>query len=216
MKSHFEIFQHLLDEKVIAIVRLDSNDQMIQVARALKEGGVRIIEFTFSTPGALEALKNASTNFDGEILFGAGTVLDPETARSAILAGAEFIVTPGLKNATIELCKRYGKPVVAGALTPTEILTAWEMGSDLVKVFPVSSVGGPEYIKAVLAPLPQVRLVPTGGVSAENAGQFLKAGAAAVAVGGKLVDKTAVEHSDWAAITAEARHLVSAVRNLPR
>ncbi|MBU2609836.1 MAG: bifunctional 4-hydroxy-2-oxoglutarate aldolase/2-dehydro-3-deoxy-phosphogluconate aldolase, partial [Chloroflexi bacterium] len=167
----------------------------------------------FSTPGALDMVKEASAHFGDEVLLGAGTVLDPETARAAILAGAQFIVTPTVNLATIEMCKRYGKPIVAGALTPTEMLTVWEAGADLVKVFPASAIGGPDYIKAVLAPLPQLRLVPTGGVSADNAAQFLKAGAAAVAVGGNLVDKKAVARGDWAAITAEAQRLVAVVRS---
>jgi len=142
--------------------------------------------------------------------MGAGTVLDPETARAAILSGAQFIVTPALNPKTIELCRRYGKPIIPGALTPTEILTAWEAGADMVKVFPADSMG-PGYIKAILAPLPQIRLVPTGGVSAENAAQFLKAGATALGVGGNLVNKQAVARGDWAAITAEAQKLVQAV-----
>lgn len=213
MKSHFEILTSLLEEKIVAIVRLDSGEQLVKVAEALKAGGISAIEFTFSTPGALDMLKEASAHFGDEVLLGAGTVLDPETARAAILAGAEFIVTPSVNLATIAMCKRYGKPIVAGAMTPTEILTVWEAGADLVKVFPASAIGGPDYIKAVLAPLPQLRLVPTGGVSADNAAQFLKAGAVAVAVGGNLVDKKAVARGDWTAITAEAQRLVAAVRS---
>jgi 2-dehydro-3-deoxyphosphogluconate aldolase/(4S)-4-hydroxy-2-oxoglutarate aldolase len=131
----------------------------------------------------------------------------------AILAGANFIVTPYVNLATIAMCKRYAKPVVAGAMTPTEIMTVWDAGADLVKVFPVSAIGGPEYIKSVLAPLPQLRLVPTGGVSKDNAAQFLKAGAVVVAVGGNLVDKKAVSLGEWSTITAEAQKLVEAVRS---
>jgi 2-dehydro-3-deoxyphosphogluconate aldolase/(4S)-4-hydroxy-2-oxoglutarate aldolase len=183
------------------------------VAESLKAGGISAIEFTFSTPGALDMVKEASVNFGEEVLLGAGTVLDPETARAAILAGAEFIVTPTVNLETIAMCKRYGKPIVAGAMTPTEMLTVWEAGADLVKVFPASNIGGPDYIRAVLAPLPQLRLVPTGGVSADNAASYLKAGAAAVAVGGNLVNKKAVANGDWTAITGEAQRLVSAVRS---
>ena len=124
MKSHFEILNHLLTEKVVAIVRLDSGEKLIQVADALKKGGISVVEFTCSTPGALDMLKAASACFGGDVLLGAGTVLDPETARAAILAGAEFIVTPTVNLETIALCKRYGKPVVAGAMTPTEMMTA--------------------------------------------------------------------------------------------
>lgn len=213
MKSHFETLTSLLEEKIVAIVRLDSGEQLVKVAEALVAGGISVIEFTFSTPGALDMVKEASAHFGDEVLLGAGTVLDPETARAAILAGAQFIVTPSVNLATIAMCKRYGKLIVAGAMTPTEIMTVWEAGADLVKVFPASAIGGPDYIKAVLAPLPQLRLVPTGGVSADNAAQFLKAGAAAVAVGGNLVDKKAVARGDWAAITAEAQRLVAAVRS---
>lgn len=214
MKSHFEILQHLLTEKAIAVVRLDRGEQLVRVAEALQAGGISAIEFTFSTPGALDMLKEASARFGGNLLLGAGTVLDPETARAAILAGAEFIVTPTLNLETIRMCKRYGKPVVAGAMTPTEMLAVWEAGADLVKVFPASNIGGPDYIKAVLAPLPQLRVVPTGGVNADNAAQYLKAGASAVAVGGNLVNKEAVASGDWNAITTEAQKLVSAVRSV--
>jgi len=211
MKSHYEILNHLLTEKAVAIVRLDSGEKLVQVADALKKGGISVIEFTCSTPNALDMIKEASARFGGDVFLGAGTVLDPETARAAILAGAEFIVTPAANLETIEMCKRYGKPVVAGAMTPTEMLTVWEAGADLVKVFPASNIGGPGYIKAVLAPLPQLRLVPTGGVSADNAAQYLEAGAVAVAVGGNLVNKKAVADGNWAAITAEAQRLVTAV-----
>jgi 2-dehydro-3-deoxyphosphogluconate aldolase/(4S)-4-hydroxy-2-oxoglutarate aldolase len=183
----------------------------VNVAEALKAGGMDVIEFTCSTPGAIDMIKQASAHFGDEVLMGAGTVLDPETARAAILAGAEFIVTPALNLDTVELCNRYGKPIVPGALTPTEILTAWQAGADMVKVFP-ASIGGPKYIKAVLAPLPQLRLVPTGGVSAENAAEYLKAGATALGVGGNLVNKEAVAKGDWGAITAEAKKLIKAAR----
>jgi len=213
MKSHFEILKKILDEKIVAIVKLESAEQLVRVAEALNAGGVSMIEFTCSTPGALEMIKDASGRFGDKALIGAGTVLDPETARAAILAGAEFIVNPTINLDTIEMCKRYGKPIIAGAMTSTEMLTVWEAGADLVKVFPASNIGGPDYIKAVLAPLPQLRLVPTGGVSADNAAQYLKAGAAAVAVGGNLVNKKAVASGDWATITAEARRLMEVVRS---
>jgi len=213
MKSHFETMTHLLEGKIIAIVRLDSGEQLIHAAKALVEGGISVIEFTFSTPGALDMVKEASAYFGDTVVLGAGTVLDPETARAAILAGAQFIVTPSVNLATIKLCKRYAKPIVAGAMTPTEMMTVWEAGADLVKVFPASSIGGPDYIKSVLAPLPHLRLVPTGGVSADNAALYLKAGAAMVAVGGSLVDKKAVARADWAAISVEAKRLVTTVRS---
>lgn len=211
MLSHYDILKHLIDSKIVAIVRLDSGEALVKVAQALKAGGLTVIEFTVSTPGAIGMINEAASVLGTDVLIGAGTVLDPETARAAILAGAEFIVTPALNLGTIELAKRYGKPVVPGALTPTEILTAWQAGADMVKVFP-ASLGGPSYIKSVLAPLPQLRLVPTGGVSASNAADYLGAGAVALGVGGKLVDKAAVASGDWAALTAEARRLVAAVQ----
>jgi 2-dehydro-3-deoxyphosphogluconate aldolase/(4S)-4-hydroxy-2-oxoglutarate aldolase len=210
MPSHFEILSRLIEGKVVAVVRLDSGDQLIKVAEALKAGGVTTIEFTVPTPGALDMIKQASAYFGDEVIMGAGTVLDAETARAAILSGAQFIVTPALNVKTIQLCRRYGKPIIPGALTPTEILTAWEAGADMVKLFPADSMG-PAYLKAVLAPLPQVRLAPTGGISADNAAEYLKAGATALGVGGKLVDKQAVARGDFAALTAEAKRLMHAV-----
>jgi 2-dehydro-3-deoxyphosphogluconate aldolase/(4S)-4-hydroxy-2-oxoglutarate aldolase len=210
MPSHFEILSRLIAGKVVAVVRLDSGDQLIKVAEALKAGGVTAIEFTVPTPGALDMIKQASAYFGDEVIMGAGTVLDAETARAAILSGAQFIVTPALNVKTIQLCRRYGKPIIPGALTPTEILTAWEAGADMVKLFPADSMG-PAYLKAVLAPLPQVRLAPTGGISADNAAEYLKAGATALGVGGKLVDKQAVARGDFAALTAEAKRLMHAV-----
>lgn len=210
MATHLDILNRLISEKLVAVVRLDSGDQLIKVAEALKAGGITAIEFTVPTPNSLEMIKQAAVYFGDEVLMGAGTVLDPETARSAILSGAQFIVTPALNIKTIELCRRYGKPIIPGAMTPTEILTAWEAGADMVKVFPADILGS-AYLKAVLAPLPQIRLVPTGGISSENAAEYLKAGATALGVGGKLVSKSAVANGDWAAITAEAQRLVHAV-----
>lgn len=210
--THFDILSQLMHDKIVAIVRLDSGEELMKVTEALKAGGISAIEFTLTTPGALEMIAQAKAAFGDSVLLGAGTVLDAETARAAILAGAEFIVTPATNFETIKLCKRYGKPVMPGALTPTEILNAWEAGADFVKVFPVSSMGGADYIKAVAAPLPQVRMAPTGGISADNAASFLKAGAVALGVGGKLVDKNVVAKGDWAAITAEAKKLVAVVK----
>jgi 2-dehydro-3-deoxyphosphogluconate aldolase/(4S)-4-hydroxy-2-oxoglutarate aldolase len=159
-------------------------------------------------------LKQVSARFGEDMLIGAGTVLDSETARAAILAGAEFIVTPTFNPATIEMCKRYGKPIVAGAMTPTEMLNAWQAGADLIKVFPVGNIGGVDYIKSMLAPLPQLRLVPTGGVNAENAASYLKTGAAVVAVGGNLVEKNLVKRGEWNSITSQAQRLVTTIMGL--
>jgi 2-dehydro-3-deoxyphosphogluconate aldolase/(4S)-4-hydroxy-2-oxoglutarate aldolase len=213
MRSHSEILDHLLAEKVVAIVRLGSTEGLLQAAEALKKGGISGIEFTFSSPGTLDVLKEAAARFGDGVLLGAGTILDPETARAAILAGAQFIVTPTLNLETIAMARRCGKPILAGAMTPTEMLAAWEAGADLVKVFPASAVGGPGFIRAVLAPLPHLRLVPTGGVSAENAAEYLRTGAVAVGVGGRLVDQDAVRRGNWETITAEARRLAEAVKS---
>ena len=206
-----EQLDFILDSGVVAIVRANSSAELIDVADAIKRGGVNVIEITMTTPNALEVIRDVSRKFAGEVLAGAGSVLDAETARAAILAGAEFIVAPTLSLETIALCNRYGKVVVPGTLTPTEILTAWEAGADLVKVFP-ASLGGPAYIKAVKAPLPQVQLVPVGGVSADNAGDFITAGAAAVAVGGSLVNSKLIAAGKFDEMTETARKLIDAVR----
>jgi 2-dehydro-3-deoxyphosphogluconate aldolase/(4S)-4-hydroxy-2-oxoglutarate aldolase len=196
---------------VIAIVRFDRSEELIQVARAVQAGGVRAIEFTLTTPNALQIIEQSVREFGNEVLLGAGTVLDAETARAAILAGAEFIVAPTLNPAVIEVCRRYSKVVIPGAFTPTEILTAWECGADFVKVFP-AEFGGAAYFKAVLAPLPQVKLIPVGGVSLETTGDFIKAGASAVAVGSNLVKKSAIAAKRFDELTDLARGFVDAVR----
>ena len=206
-----DVLSRILKTGVIAIVRLDSAESLQKVADAVLEGGVDVIEFTMTTPGALSILESAARKFGDRVILGAGTVLDPESARAAILAGAQFIVSPNLKAKTVELCQRYGTVSVPGVLTPTEIVEALEAGADLIKVFPASAVGGPDYIKAVLAPLPQARLVPTGGVEAENAGDYIRAGAAAVAVGGSLVNKKLVASGDFGKMTEIARRLVETV-----
>lgn len=195
---------------VIAIVRFDRSEDLVQVARAVYAGGVRAIEFTMTTPNALDIIAQSASEFGQDVLLGAGTVLDPETARAAILAGAQFIVAPTLNPQVIETCRRYSKAVIPGAFTPTEILSAWECGADFVKVFP-ADFGGPEYLKAILAPLPQVKLIPVGGVSLENTATFIKAGASAVAVGGNLVKKTAIAAKRFDELTDLARSYVQAV-----
>jgi 2-dehydro-3-deoxyphosphogluconate aldolase/(4S)-4-hydroxy-2-oxoglutarate aldolase len=198
------------EDGVVAVVRLNDLAAAVDVADALASGGVRAVEFTFTNRAAAGAIEAAVVAHGDRALVGAGSVLDAETARVAILAGAAFVVTPTLGLGTIELCHRYGVPVVVGALTPTEILTAWEAGATYVKVFP-ASLGGPGYVKDVRGPLPQVRLVPTGGVSLENAGEFIRAGASAVALGSNLVDARTVDAGDWAALTAKARGVVEVV-----
>lgn len=206
-----EHIQQIEEGGVIAIVRFDRSEDLVQVARAVRAGGVRAIEFTMTTPNALQIIQQAAREFGPDVLLGAGTVLDPETARAAILAGAEFVVAPTLDPATIEVCRRYSKVVIPGAFTPTEILTAWECGADFVKVFP-AEFGGPGYFKAILAPLPQVKLIPVGGVSLETTGDFIKAGAAAVAVGSNLVKKSAIAAGRFDELTELARGFVAAVK----
>lgn len=196
---------------VVAIVRLDDYTHAPEMARALADGGVEAIEFTYTNPAAGEAVRSTKAVLGDDMMVGAGTVLDPETARAAILLGADFIVTPTLQVDTIRLCQRYSVPTVIGAFTPTEILTAWESGASIVKVFP-ASVGGPRYLKDVRGPLPHVKLMPTGGVSFENAGDFIAAGAVGVAAGSNLVDTETVSNKDWATLTERARRLVEAVR----
>ena len=197
---------------VVAVLRADRPDALVQVAQAIGRGGIGAVEITMTTPGALDVIGECANRLGDEILLGAGTVLDPETARAAILAGAEYIVTPTLNPDVITLCRRYDKVIIPGALTPTEILTAWECGADIVKVFPATAVG-PRYFKDVKAPLPQIDLMPTGGVDLDNAGDFIREGACAVAVGGNLVDKAAVAAGEWHVLTDTARKYVDAVRN---
>jgi 2-dehydro-3-deoxyphosphogluconate aldolase/(4S)-4-hydroxy-2-oxoglutarate aldolase len=195
-------------EKVIALIRAESSDGLLDCAKALAEGGLTSIELTMTTPGAIRMLEKASAELP-DFLFGLGTVLDAETARAGILAGAKFIVTPALRPDVITLCKRYSVPVFSGAFTPTEIVSAWEAGADAAKVFPAEFFG-PAYIKSVKAPLPQIELVPTGGVNVENVGEFLKAGAFAAAAGSSLVDAKSLKEKNWAAITARAKAFAAA------
>lgn len=195
---------------IVAVIRADSGAQLVDVARALLAGGVDVCEVTFTVPGAVRVLERVANELGDKVLLGAGTVLDAETARAALLAGAEFVVAPTTNLDVIRLCRRYDKLVMPGALTPTEVVTAWEAGADIVKIFP-SDITGPEYLKALHGPLPQVRLMPTGGVNLETAASFLKAGACALGVGGSLVEKKAVQTKDFARIESLARHYVKIV-----
>jgi 2-dehydro-3-deoxyphosphogluconate aldolase/(4S)-4-hydroxy-2-oxoglutarate aldolase len=195
---------------VIAIMRASSSDQLLAAAEAALAGGVSAIEVTLTTPGALSVVQQATQQFGDAVLFGVGTVLDSESARAAIFAGAQFIVAPTLRLETIALCKRYSVPVMPGAYTPTEILAAWEAGADMVKVFPADTLG-PQFIKAVKAPLPQVHLCPTGGVSIQNAADFMRAGAAAIGVGGALISNKLLEEKNFDEITQRARQFREAI-----
>jgi 2-dehydro-3-deoxyphosphogluconate aldolase/(4S)-4-hydroxy-2-oxoglutarate aldolase len=207
-----EVLAKILEEGIVPVIRVASAGEAFEVSRAIKEGGVSVIEVAMTTPGAMDAIKEASQKFGREVLLGAGTVLDPETARAALLNGAKFLVSPSLNLHVIKMSNRYGAVVIPGALTPTEILTAWEAGADLVKVFPIAQVGGPAYLKAIQAPLPHIPLVPTGGVNLQNAGEFIKAGAAAIAVGGELVDKRAAAEKRYSVITENAQKFLTEVK----
>lgn len=203
--------QRVLNCGVVAIIRASSGEQLVNVAKALYEGGIDVIEVTFTVPNVLDIIAAVKKEMGSKILLGAGTVLDTESARMALMAGAEFIVSPTVNVEVIQLCKRYDKLSLPGAFTPTEILTAWEAGADIVKVFP-ADVGGPNYLKAVHGPLPQIRLLPTGGVDLNTIGDFFAAGACAVGLGSALVEKKAVESGDVARIKSLAEQYVSAVK----
>jgi len=207
--NKMKILARMREAGVLGIIRIEATDDLVTIARALDDGGLSCVEITMTTPGALRAIEETSGKVT-DVLMGAGTVLDAATARQAILAGAEFLVTPTVELDVIETAHRYGKVVIAGAMTPTEILTAWEAGADMVKVFP-ANVLGPGYLKAVHGPLPQIPLVPTGGVTAKTAGEFIRAGAAVVCAGSWLVDKKAVAEGHYEILTARARELLNAV-----
>ncbi|NQT81386.1 bifunctional 4-hydroxy-2-oxoglutarate aldolase/2-dehydro-3-deoxy-phosphogluconate aldolase [bacterium] len=210
MGNFCSTFDSMVDCGVIAVLRTDSPSQLVSTASALAKGGVRSVEVTMTTPGALDVVRDAVRELKEEAIIGVGSVLDAQTARAAILAGAEFVVSPILDPDMILLVNRYGKVVIPGAFTPTEILEAWEAGADAVKIFP-ASVGGPAYLKAIKGPLPQVKLVPTGGVSLETAADFIKAGAEMVAAGGKLVPAKEIAAGMFDEIAERARKFVEAV-----
>jgi len=203
--------QDIVNCGVVAVIRVASAQEAVEVCGAIAKGGVKPIEITMTVPGAIDAIKELKGAMGDNVLLGAGTVLDPETARAVVLAGAEFVVCPTLNLEVIEVCRRYSKVVVPGAFTPTEILTAWEAGADMVKVFP-ATVGGPGYLRDIRGPLPQIRLVPTGGVNVENTPDFIRAGAVAVAAGSSLVDRKAVSQKKYDIITENAKKFVEAVK----
>jgi 2-dehydro-3-deoxyphosphogluconate aldolase/(4S)-4-hydroxy-2-oxoglutarate aldolase len=206
-----ESLEQILKTGIIAIMRAQSSDQLLAAADAIRRGGVTVIEVTMTTPGALAVIAEASARYGEDVLFGAGSVLDVETARSAILAGAGFIVAPTLNLQTVALCNRYGVPVVPGCYTPTEMLTAWEAGADMVKLFP-ASVGGPDLVKAILAPLPQLQIVPVGGVDLDNAADFIRKGAAALGVGSSLINQKLLDAGDMEELTRRAAAFVQEVQ----
>src|ERR1700677_4079878 len=186
-----EVLKALREIGLVPVLRADSEAQALALADAISAGGVTVLEVTMTVPGAIRVMRRLAEERP-DILIGAGTVLDPETARMCILEGAQFVVSPALNLQTIEMCHRYGVPMLPGALTPTEVITAWEAGADVIKIFPASALGGAKYLKSVKAPLPQVEMIPTGGVSLATAKEFLEAGAFALGVGADLVDAKAI------------------------
>lgn len=197
---------------IVPVVRAGSAKEACLAAEAVRAGGIPVVEITMTVPGAVEAIRELKKSCGAEVLVGAGTVLNPAAARECLEAGAEFLVSPGLNVKTIEAAAQAGKLIMAGALTPTEVITAWEAGADYVKIFPCGQVGGAKYIKALKGPLPQVRMVPTGGVSLQTAGEFLEAGAAALGVGGELVQAQALKSNKPEIIVENARKFVEVVK----
>lgn len=206
------ILSRLQEIGVVPVVRTPSTESAILAVEALYKGGVACAEITMTVPGAIKAIEKVADLMGDKVLLGAGTVLDPETMRAAQLAGARFFVTPNLRVSCIEMAHRYSMPIMPGALTPTEVITAWENGADIVKVFPAGNLGGAKYIKALKGPFPQVEMIPTGGVSLETAADFLRAGSCAVAVGGELVSANALKNNDFAFIENTARQFIEIVQ----
>jgi 2-dehydro-3-deoxyphosphogluconate aldolase/(4S)-4-hydroxy-2-oxoglutarate aldolase len=207
-----DVIKQIKDTGVVPVVRATSADEAMQAIDAIREGGVSVLEITMTVPGAIGVIEQVAKRYGSEALVGAGTVLDSETARACILSGAQFVVSPALDLDTIACCRRYGVAIMPGALTPTEVVQAWTAGADFVKVFPAGAMGGASYIKALKAPLPQIDLVPTGGVSLKTATDFIKAGASALGVGADLVDLKAIRDGQSGIITERARQFVELVR----
>lgn len=208
--NHRTPLDRVLQSGIVAVIR-SSDVAVLGVAEALVAGGVDVVEITFTVPRADVVVARLAEQMGDRALVGAGTVLDAETARIAILAGAKFVVTPVVSLGVIELCRRYGVPVFCGAFTPTEVLTAWQAGADIVKVFP-AEIGGPAHLKALRGPLPQIRLMPTGGVNLQTAAEFLRAGACALGVGGALVDERTIAAREFERITSLARQFTEIVQ----
>jgi 2-dehydro-3-deoxyphosphogluconate aldolase / (4S)-4-hydroxy-2-oxoglutarate aldolase len=204
MKS-LEILQKIREVAIVPVVRTNNADSAVRAVEAISNAGIACAEITMTVKGAIRALEQVADRFGDKILLGAGTVLDPETARACMLAGANFFVTPALNRETIAIAKRYSKPIFPGALTPTEVVTAWEAGADGIKVFPCSAVGGAKYIRALRGPFPDIEFVPTGGVNLETVSDFLAAGCCAVGVGSELVDAKLIGANKYDELTERAR-----------
>ena len=207
-----EVLKQIRDTGVIPVVRATTADEAMHAIDAIREGGIAVLEITMTVPGAVSVIEQVAARFGNDALVGAGTVLDPETAQACISAGAQFVVSPALNFDTIAYCRQQDVAVMPGALTPTEVVQAWNAGADFVKVFPAGAVGGASYLKSLKAPLPQIELVPTGGVSLKTAADFIRAGAAALGVGADLVDIKAIREGQAAIITERAKQFVSIVR----
>ena len=203
----------IIETGLIPVIRAESSDIAMRAIDAIKEGGISVLEITMTVPGAIRVIEEVARRFGEDAIVGAGTVLDAETARACILSGAQFIVSPALDLDTISCCRRYSIPVMPGAMTPSEVVTAWKAGADFVKVFPANALGGASYIKSLKAPLPQVELVPTGGVSLKTAADFIKAGAAALGVGADLVDTAALRKGEDKAISERAKQFIEIVKS---
>jgi 2-dehydro-3-deoxyphosphogluconate aldolase/(4S)-4-hydroxy-2-oxoglutarate aldolase len=210
-----EVLQHIKSVGLVPVIRAEGQEEAIRVIDAIEAGGIPLLEITMTVPGAISVIE-AVRKREKSAVVGAGTVLDPETARACILAGAQFIVSPAMNLATIEICRRYSVPMICGALTPTEVVAAWSAGADVVKIFPCGAVGGASYIKALKAPFPQIALMPTGGVSLKTAADFIKAGSFALGVGSDLIDHKAIEEEDWntlaTVVSGRAREYVRVVQ----
>lgn len=206
-----QIIERILNPGIVAVIRAQSSDQLMAVAEALYEGGVTGMEVTMTTPNALQVIADVTRQFGDKILMGVGSVLDPETARMAMLAGAQFVVTPTTSPDTIRMCNRYGIPIASGAYTPTEALLGHQSGADFIKIFPADQLG-PTYIKNVLAPLPMLQIIPTGGVTVDTAASFIDAGCVALAAGSSLVSKEVLQKRDWKKLSETASAFVDAIR----
>ena len=211
MPTKEQTLTRIAEAGVVAVIRAKSKDQLIDLTTALLEGGVPSIEVTMSTPKAIAGIELIADHFGDKAIVGVGTVIDAATARDAIAAGAQFVVSPVTDPEIIATTIRYGKISVPGAFTPTEILRAWTLGGDVIKVFPSTALG-PQYFKDILAPLPQLRLTPTGGVDQKNCGAWIKAGAVCVGAGSSVVSKDALEKNDWAGITKAAKDFIAAIK----
>lgn len=212
MKNKTVVIRQITETGILPVIRANSADEAMRAIDAIRAGGISTMEITMTVPGAVKVMEQVAARYGEEVLVGAGTVLDAETARICILSGAQFIISPALNLETIRLCKRYGICVMPGALTPTEVVAAWQAGADFVKVFPAGALGGANYIKSLKAPLPQIEIIPTGGVSLKTGADFIRAGAAALGVGADLVDLAALGEGNTTLITDRARQYVEIVK----